>query len=379
MGWDRCDRVVAELLSRNLPAFAKTLRDAYDIDAGHARAHDALRALEAIGVESRLRAKFALRSVFCSDAGEIERFDRAFEAFFYGGPAGVRQPRQRDETGDEGAPRTTPPERREAIDDATARATATLRARYSPSASETHHGPEIAAEGLAETLADAGRLVAGLRLGRSRRWKAHVRGKRFDLRRTLRASLQTGGVPLHVRTLGHPLRNPRIVVLLDASRSMSPHAGALLQMGYALCRRSRRTRVFTFSTALREITRELRTIGDAGSQRRLRALGEAWGGGTRIGESLRTFVRTNGSRLDADTLVVIASDGLDAGDVALVKNAMRQIDRKCAGIVWLNPHVGDAGFEPAAAGMRAALPYVSALVGGEKLAPVVVAAHQVRR
>jgi uncharacterized protein with von Willebrand factor type A (vWA) domain len=370
---------VAELLSRNLPAFAKTLRDAYDIDAGHARAHDALRALEAIGVESRSRAKHALRTVFCSHAGEIERFDRAFDAFFWGGPAGVRQPRQRDEAGDTGASRTAPPECHEATGETAGRATATLRARYSPSASGTHDRPEIAAEGLAETLADAGRLVASLRLGRSRRWKANVRGERFDLRRTLRASLQTGGIPLHVRTLGHPLRNPRVVVLLDASRSMSPQAGALLQMGYALCRRSRRARVFTFSTALREITRELRAIGDAGSQRRLRTLGEAWGGGTRIGESLRAFVRANGSRLDADTLVVIASDGLDAGDVALVKDAMRRIDRRCAGIVWLNPHAGQAGFEPAAAGMRAALPYVSALVGGEKLAPVVDAARQVRR
>jgi uncharacterized protein with von Willebrand factor type A (vWA) domain len=369
---------VAARLSENLGAFAALLRDRYGMDAGHARAHDALRALEALPIAGKARARYAMRAVFCSRADEIERFDRAFDEFFYGGPAGVRQPRQKDESGDEDAPSRSPALEHEATSGTSAHASTTMRARYSPDASHVYAGPSIAADGLAESLADAGRLIASLRLGRSRRWKSSVRGKRFDLRRTLRAGLQTGGVPLHLRTLGHPLRNPRIVVLLDASRSMASHAPGLLQFGYALCRRSRRARVFTFSTALREITRELRAAGDAGRQRRLHALGEAWGGGTRIGESLRAFLRGNGSRLDPDTLVVIASDGLDEGEASLVKQTMRDIDRRSAGVVWINPYAGQAGFEPSAAGMKAALPYVSALVGGD-LSAVVAAARTLRR
>lgn len=360
-------------------AFATLLRTEYDVPAAHAQAYEALRALDAVGIEDAERVRYALRATFCTKQEELERFDRAFDAFFGNFAQGVRQPHAAQPEGLDAESQAVQPRRREPdAEKTTGQAWQALQARYSPQASETHAAPVIPAAGLAEALADASRLIAALHLGRSRRWKPHVRGKRFDLRRTLRASLQTGGDPVRIRTLGHPLRNPRIVLFLDASRSMSQHAEALLQFAYALCQRSHRTSVFVFSTALREITRDLRkTTHEA--MHPLHALGEAWGGGTRIGACLLDFVRTRGSRLDADTLVIIASDGLDVGDIAHLERAMREISRRCAGIIWLNPYAGARGFTPSARGMQTALPYICALLDSNDLRSVRTAARHLRR
>jgi uncharacterized protein with von Willebrand factor type A (vWA) domain len=61
------------------------------------------------------------------------------------------------------------------------------------------------------------------------------------------------------------------------------------------------------------------------------------------------------------TLVFIYSDGLDVGDVPQLSGAMRELDFRSAGVVWLNPHAATPGYEPSARGMRAALPFVSLL------------------
>jgi uncharacterized protein len=362
-------------LTENVLAFCAVLRAEYRIDAGYDRAREALRAMETIGIENRDRVRYAMRLSLCASPEERARFDRAFDAFFGGG---IRRGRRT---------RTVPHERGETAqvltgmtalrsDENGAAASTVLTARYSATASPSRAGPLVPDAGLPEALHNAGKLLAALRLGRSRRWKANVKGERFDLRGTLRSSLHTGGDPARIRTLGHPLRNPRIALLLDGSRSMSGHAEPLLQFAYALSRRSKRVRVFVFSTALREITRDLRQLRGVPQ---LRDLGEAWGGGTRIGGALAQFSRDFDLRLDADTLVIIASDGLDADESAPLQRAMRHIYRRSAGVVWLNPHVHSGGFEPSARAMKAALPYVSALIDAADIQNLSTAARRLRR
>jgi len=84
-----------------------------------------------------------------------------------------------------------------------------------------------------------------------------------------------------------------------------------------------------------------------------------WSGGTRIGESLTTFVERHLQHcIDTKTIVVILSDGLDRGDPRLLAEAARLIRRRARKVVWLNPLLGDSRYEPEARGMRAALPFV---------------------
>jgi uncharacterized protein with von Willebrand factor type A (vWA) domain len=371
-------------LSRNINAFCALLRTQYGFPIGHAQAHDALRAAELVGITDRTRVRDALRAVCCGSHDEVPVFDRAFDDFF-AKPEGIAQndyyprhtrpgheknPTPAGEQRTEKRTQNEPDEsegsgnavaERQPLDDQgdDANAWQALRARYSPLTASAPP-PEISADGFAGMLRAANRLIDSVRRGRSRRWKALERGGRFDLRRTIRASLQTGGDPIDMRFLGHPPRNPRFVLLIDASRSMAEHTDAVIHFSRALARRSARTNVFFFSTELRDVTGALRELTRTGG--RLTNLGAAWGGGTKIGASLATFVRDNGRRLlTPETVVIIFSDGLDVGDVPQLTTALREIDGRAAAVVWLNPHAATPGYAPVARGMRAALPFISFL------------------
>jgi uncharacterized protein with von Willebrand factor type A (vWA) domain len=363
--------------------FTAALRDEHGFGAGHAATRDALRAAEIVGVTGAARLRSAFRAVYCASPEEVARFDAAFDAFFLGAH-GIAQPNlrsrhtrpDRTSTAREEAPRGRRDAPREPsvddaqdatakthrpADDSYAAATTwqTLRARYSAAAARGEP-PLIDLTGLDVMTAAANRLVASARIARSRRRTPHPKGSRIDLRRTLRASVETAGEPVDLRRSARAIRGARFVLLIDGSRSAAEFAGPMLQFAYALCQRSRRASAFVFSTVLREVTRELRERDRAG--RRLPELGEAWGGGTRIGDNLLAFVREHGARLlSPETLVFVFSDGLDVGGLDRLERAMRDLRARSAGVIWLNPHAGAPGFTPSARGMRAALPYITAL------------------
>lgn len=376
---------VAELSHRILDFFA-VLREEHAFSSGRPQAHDALRALELLGVSDRKRVRAILRAVACSSPEQIAIFEDAYDEVFlatnpgekqvsyaprHSRPAPVSVPvaespgeerldRPQDENEGESEGSAGPARERRISEDRNEALETwmTLRARYSAEAAPAEP-PTIEAQGLDAMEAAARTFLRNVHLGRARRWTPEAHGPRFDLRRTLRASLQTGGDPVVLHRLGPPRRAPRFVVLIDGSRSMSEHAGALLQFAYALGRATRRVHTYVFSTGLHDLTRVLQATRPGSA---LPDLGESWGGGTRIGASLTKFVREHGPQvLDGQTLVIIASDGLDAGDGPQLERAMREIRRRSATIVWLNPHANSRGFTPSAAGMRAAIPFVHVL------------------
>lgn len=378
-------------LTSNVAAFCRMLRSDLGFHVGHDEAHDALRAVEIVGIGDVGRVRRAMRLVLCAKPEEVKTFDAAFDAFFRHPDRGIRQDRY--------APRHTrnapgaregqdlrsvePPPRApqaHADDHAPAAGDAaigemtsagpeqpsvaaweSLRARYSPIAGSAET-PALTLEDSTALLRPASDLVASVRLGRARRWRSQLIGPRLDLRRTLRSSLQTGGESMLIRKLGHPLRNPRFILLVDGSRSMASFGTLMLRFGYALCRRWQRAHVFVFSTSLRDVTRDVRKSMRI-REHRLTRLGEAWGGGTRIGESLLAFVRGHGSLLTDDTVVVIYSDGMDVGEVADLERAMRELHRRAAAVLWVNPLADTPGYEPSARGMRAAMPFITELLG----------------
>jgi len=374
-------------IGNGIAAFTGVLREQHGFGVGVAETRDALRAAELVGVDDGTRVRSAFRTIYCATPDEVARFDDAFDAFFFGrqgiaqpnltsrhtrpgselqrGPESrARQPRAREQ-------RPAPPEPDESVTQpgerrpqdergGPASAWQALRARYSPAAARAPEPPRIAADGMDRMLGHASRLIAHLRLARSRRRTPRRDGDRIDLRRTLRASVETAGDPIDLRRTARAMRSARFVVLIDGSRSASEHAGPMLQFAHALLRRSRRASAFVFSTGLREVTKALREPDCAG--RSLDDLGDAWGGGTRIGDNLRTFLREHGTRLlSPETLVFIFSDGLDAGQLDRLESALRELRGRCAGIVWLHPHAGSPNFAPSARGMQVALPYVSML------------------
>ena len=372
-------------IPENLAAFCEILRRKYGFRIGPGELRDAARTLDVVDVFDERAVRNGLRLVLSATADDAMVFDRAFSDFFFPGPAGVRQdqmPSTRREPGSEpdGLDTMLDRERRPPADEADAdgvpetgsgqiSALETMesaaeepalvaRSSYSPIEIDGADAPEVAP--VDADWRDAARsLVRHLHRGLSRRWKPAARGRRFDLRRTWRASLQTGAESLTPRWLRRPRRMPRFVLLLDGSRSMAAYARTALKMATAIASVTGRVEIFTFSTALQRVTDDVRRAA-AGERRVLARVKHAWGGGTTIGACLREFLRRFGERLvGRDTIVIIASDGLDVGDSDLLRDAMSELRRRSASVVWLNPLLETAGYEPTASGMRAARPYVT--------------------
>jgi hypothetical protein len=166
-----------------------------------------------------------------------------------------------------------------------------------------------------------------------------------------------------------------LILILDVSGSMADYSRHLLQFAHTARRAAARAgtgrvEVFCFGTRLTRITRELaRQRVDAALDEAARTVVD-WDGGTRIGQSLDTFVRKWGRNgLCRGGVVVICSDGLDRGDPEVLAKAMERLGRLCHRIVWLNPHKGDdRDFRPSTLGMMVAAPHIDLLLSGHDLA-----------
>lgn len=193
----------------------------------------------------------------------------------------------------------------------------------------------------------------------TRRLKAARHGHRLDLRRTVRASLRTGGEPVELK-LRSIRRKPRpLVILCDISGSMSLYSRLLLHFVHTVSNGLENVETFVFATRLTRITRQLarRDVDEAIAD--VTKSVRDWSGGTRIGEVLRVFNYRWARRvLGRGAVVLIISDGWDRGDVSVLGEEMARLQRNCHRLMWLNPLLGQDDYRPVTAGMRAALPYV---------------------
>jgi uncharacterized protein len=203
---------------------------------------------------------------------------------------------------------------------------------------------------------------------RTRRAEHDRRGKRVDMRRTLRGSLRTAGDPIRLARRRRRVVPRRIVMLCDISGSMEPYARAYLQFLTCAAGAGANAEAFVFATRLTRITRALQTRSPAQAIQRAAAAAPDWSSGTRIGDALREFNDRHGRRgMARGAVIVIISDGWERGDPALVGREMARLARLAHRIVWVNPRVGARSFAPRAGGMAAALEHCDALVSGHSL------------
>jgi uncharacterized protein with von Willebrand factor type A (vWA) domain len=189
------------------------------------------------------------------------------------------------------------------------------------------------------------------------------------MRRTVRETMRTHGEPAELYWRRRRLRTRPLILILDVSGSMADYSRGLLQFAYSTRRAAARVEVFCFGTRLTRITKALerRRADDAMDQAATTVFD--WEGGTRIGDSLETFVRNWGrTSVCRGGIVVICSDGLDRGNPAVLAAAMERLSRLSHRVVWLNPHKGnDPDFRPSTLGMMVAAPYVDVLLSGHDL------------
>ncbi|MGE5828093.1 MAG: vWA domain-containing protein [Micromonosporaceae bacterium] len=221
---------------------------------------------------------------------------------------------------------------------------------------------------LAELTAVMHRLRLATPLRRSRRYQPGARGRRIDLRTTLRQAQRSGGYP--VRLARHRLRDRprRLVVLCDISGSMEPYARAMLQLLYCAAG-GPRAEVFTFATRLTRLTKVLgRARPDLAFERAGRAAPD-WSGGTRIGEAVKAFIDRYGNRgMARGAVVFIMAGGWVTGDAAGRGEQMARLSRLAYRVVWANPRTASPRYEPLVAGMAAAWPYCDVVVSAHSVA-----------
>ncbi|NDD87353.1 MAG: VWA domain-containing protein, partial [Actinobacteria bacterium] len=161
----------------------------------------------------------------------------------------------------------------------------------------------------------------------------------------------------------------RLVLLLDVSGSMEPYSRAMLRFMHAALVGRQRVEAFAFGTRLTRLTKDLSERDPDRALTRASSQVPDWSGGTRLGESLRTFNDTWGVRgMARGSIVVIVSDGWDRGDPSVLAEQMSRLSRVAFRTIWVNPLKVTPGYAPLARGMAAALPYVDEFVEGHSLA-----------
>jgi uncharacterized protein with von Willebrand factor type A (vWA) domain len=212
---------------------------------------------------------------------------------------------------------------------------------------------------IAATRALAARLARTMRAKLVRREQVRRRGRRLDLRRTIHRNISHGGTLLELAWRKRKIKPLRLVVLLDASGSMSLYTAFFVRFLHGVVDAFREAEAFVFHTRLAHVSPSLRDRDVTRAVEKLALMAQGIGGGTRIGESLATFNRWHARRvINSRTALMIVSDGYDTGEPEQLGEEMRRLRRRCRKIIWLNPLIGWRDYSPQARGMRAALPYV---------------------
>jgi uncharacterized protein with von Willebrand factor type A (vWA) domain len=345
--------------------FGRILREA-GLEVGPQRLQDALNGLDRVELARRDDVYWTLRQTLVARVDDLAAFDSAFTAWFERAP--VRPPMRAVEQPQPIRPSVAFGERPK--DDGSAPEGELQSKGWS--AEEVLRQKDFASLSPGE-LEQVKKLIA--RAGacrperRSRRLRPHPRGRELDLRRLVRGSLSTGGDVIE-RSFRRRKTVPRKLVLLcDVSGSMEAYTRALLLFVHAVVGSGRGVEAFAFGTRLTRLTPEL---AERHPEKAVAAAARRvvdWTGGTRIGASLKAFNDEWGRRaLTRGAVIVIASDGWERGEAALVGQEMARLARAAYAVVWVNPLKGSPEYQPLAGGMRAALPYVDRFLPGHNLA-----------
>ncbi|MCP4689807.1 MAG: VWA domain-containing protein [Desulfobacterales bacterium] len=240
---------------------------------------------------------------------------------------------------------------------------------YSPFSSKRKKTPRVVSFEESEAIFQAmSRLVKRLPPQMSRRYQYTLHGKKISLRRLLKKNMQFGGELILLDYKKKKVKKRRIVIFCDVSGSMDVYTLMAFQFIHALKRIIPRTEIFFFSTDLTRVTPRFQEVDFLEAVHTIPPGVASWGGGTRIGHCFKTFNDTYGREwLSNKTIIMIFSDGWDRGEIDLLHDQMAFIKQKAYKIIWLNPLLGSAGYQPICRGMKTALPFLDYFLSARRL------------
>jgi uncharacterized protein with von Willebrand factor type A (vWA) domain len=355
--------------------FGRLLRS-HDLLVTPSEIFDGLRALENVDLRDRTEVHLALRTTLTSKLEDLPVFDELFEIFWRSLDFDVQSGQSEEVAAEEG---------QEGAQEGQERMQVKLEARQGDDDSEEGDEEEMALYSPVEVVTDKdfsafqademaeiarAILLIAKRLAtrESRRTRVAQKSHLVDPRRTMRRNLKYGGTIIELAHKTKKIRKPRIVLICDVSRSMDSYSRFLLQFIYAFQNSLGRVESFVFSTSLTRVTDYFKNEEISQALDRIAQEVHDWSGGTRIGQSLRTFNREYGRRLvDHNTIVLILSDGLDTGDAEVLGEAMEELSERACKVIWLNPLLGSQDYRPLARGMSTALPHVDVFAPAHNL------------
>jgi len=354
-------------LLHNLLHFTRLLhRLGLDVQAGRAR--EVAAALAHVDVGRRTDFYHTLRSLLIHRADDLAVFDEAFRVFWRR-PHGDWTERDLSAMGEKrrsGAPEyeSEAPESNAEGEGGERRASYQVErmAVLSYSDRESLYAKDFE-QFTEDELAAAERMMANLDwdLGErtSKRWTPG-RGPALDLRRAVRANMRYGGELIDLPERRRKTKRRPLILLCDVSGSMERYSRMLLHFVHALTGgRLGRVESFAFATRLTRITRQLVTRKAEVAVPRLPRTIADFGGGTRIGDALRTFNVEWARRVRGQgPVMLLISDGWDRGEPDRLRTEIARLQRCCHRLIWLNPLLGSPDYVPLTRGMQAALPSI---------------------
>lgn len=360
--------LLADHLQTRLVEFVRLARS-NDFRVGVAEEIDAQRVALHCGLQDAQRLRWGLRTLLCSDQDDWERFDELFDAYWL--PSNLKStyqampsaPVSRDLAGGAGGnDRRGPAAEADSAGDAGGADAAPGGTREGASAAEGLERADF------QFLADGGqlrtmerlveRLARRMRRRMLRRQRVQRQGRRIHLRATLRSCLRFGGVPMQLAYRHRRRRQPRLIMIVDVSRSMALYSNLFLRFARGLVNAFSDATAFAYHTRLVPITDALRHTDPVRMRTSLSLISQGWSGGTRIGDCLRHFNDDYSRLLNSRSVVIVVSDGLDTGEPELLAAQLARIRQRCRRLIWLNPLLGREGYEPKTRGMQAALPHI---------------------
>jgi uncharacterized protein with von Willebrand factor type A (vWA) domain len=348
----------------NVLAFGRMLRDT-GLDIHHGRLLDALQALTWIGVPRRSDVRTVLRGLLVHRHDDLSRFDRAFDLFFAARrlPASDEKRLALSSLGEQARvivrtpPGASVPARLEAIE-AERSAARAVGAWSSTPLSRTTDFAELSPADLDRAAQVLEQLPWRLSVRRTRRWQRAATGA-VDLRPAIRRNLTRGADLVDLPRRRRRVAARPIVVIADVSGSMERYSRILLHFAAGLARSGARVESFVFATSLTRVTDTVSGRHRRQTIAQLTRTIPGWSGGTRIGESLRQFnVEWSRRVMRHSPVVLIVSDGWDRGDPAALERELARVRRNSRRLIWLNPLLGSAEYEPLTRGMQAALRHI---------------------
>ena len=373
-------------LAENILYFTRTLRGA-GMRIGTAAMIDSVNAVETCGISTRDDFYWTLHCVMVSRHEDHAVFDEAFSLFWrsrdlvekmlemFSPVANPSRSHERQRAAQSRVAQSLFPENAAKKD--VEKPEVEIDAVFTASQKEILRSKDFAqmsAEEIAMAQEQMARLVMPFKEVRTRRFVAQNRVGKIAMRKTLAASLRTGGDLLLPKFHKRGTIPPPIVVLADISGSMSNYSRLLLHFFHALSETRQRVHTFLFGTRLTNVTRQLRMKDPDQALAECSDAVADWSGGTRIATTLAEFNRLWSRRvLGQGAVVLLISDGLErdgnADDVSADHNVtlsdqpklstqMERLHRSCRKLVWLNPLLRYDGFEARASGIRTMLPHV---------------------